>query len=147
MKRPEDVIASVRRALRPGGRFVGEFGGYGNVATIIAAIETALVLRNITLDNPWYFPHAEEYKTLLETGGFSVDSITLTPRPTPLPGNVGGWLETFAQPYTARLPAEERQHLITELIGALRPTLCNADGTWHADYVRLRFSATRNPTT
>ena len=31
MKPPDDVIASVWRALRPGGRFVGEFGGHGCV--------------------------------------------------------------------------------------------------------------------
>jgi trans-aconitate methyltransferase len=31
MTRPAEVVAGVRRALRPGGRFVGEFGGFGNV--------------------------------------------------------------------------------------------------------------------
>ncbi len=34
MRRADEVIARVRRALRPGGRFVGEFGGHGNVAAI-----------------------------------------------------------------------------------------------------------------
>ena len=29
MRHPEAVVAGVRRALRPGGRFVGEFGGHG----------------------------------------------------------------------------------------------------------------------
>ena len=36
MKRdPDAVVAGVARALKPGGRFVGEFGGHGNVAAIV----------------------------------------------------------------------------------------------------------------
>ncbi|MDH4371692.1 MAG: methyltransferase domain-containing protein [Nitrospira sp.] len=143
MKYPERVIAAVRRALRPSGRFVGEFGGYGNVATIVAAIESSLSLRDIAIDNPWYFPRPEEYRTLLEAGGFTVSSITLIPRPTPLPGSIDGWLEMFAQPYTSVLPTSERQGWIAELVEALRPTLCDADGNWQADYVRVRFCATK----
>lgn len=143
MTHPERVVASVWRALKPGGRFVGEFGGYGNVATIVAAIESALSLRGMAIDSPWYFPRPEDYKALLEAGGFVVGSLTIVPRPTPLPGNIGGWLETFAQPYTSVLPASERPGLIAKLVEALRPTLCDARGNWHADYVRLRFSAVK----
>ena len=39
---PDAVIAAVHRALRPGGRFVGEFGGHGNVAAIRVAILAVL---------------------------------------------------------------------------------------------------------
>ena len=42
LKQPEKVIAGVWRALKPGGRFVGEFGGSGNVATIVAADNSAI---------------------------------------------------------------------------------------------------------
>ena len=38
MRRPELVIASIHRALRSRGRFVGEFGGHGNVAAIATAM-------------------------------------------------------------------------------------------------------------
>jgi SAM-dependent methyltransferase len=37
MKDPDRVIAGVRRALKPGGRFVGECGGLGNVRTFCRA--------------------------------------------------------------------------------------------------------------
>lgn len=146
MKNPEQVVAGVWRALKPAGRFVGEFGGYGNVGAIVTAIESFLSSRNVTVANPWFFPRPEEYRGLLEAMGFSVDSIALIPRPTPLPGDVGGWLETFAQPYTSALPATEKRSFISEIVEALRPVLCDAKGTWHADYVRLRFSATKLPT-
>ncbi len=143
MKNPEQVIAGVWNALKPGGRFVAEFGGYGNVATITTAIEAALSSRGITVANPWFFPRPEEYRGLLEAVGFSVDSLALIPRPTPLPGDMSGWLETFAQPYWSALPTTDIRGFISEVVEALRPVLCDANGNWHADYVRLRFSATK----
>jgi SAM-dependent methyltransferase len=143
MKQPKAVIAGVWRALKPGGRFVAEFGGYGNVATIIAAIESALASRGMTVASPWFFPRPEEYKDLLEVIGFEVNTIVLIPRPTPLPGDMSGWLETFAQPYTAALPANQTGGFISEVVEDLRPMLCGAGGNWRADYVRLRFFATK----
>jgi trans-aconitate methyltransferase len=141
MKNPEQVIAGVWRALKPGGRFVGEFGGYGNVATIVSAIESALAARDIVGANPWFFPSSDEYRALLQARGFVVMSLALIPRPTRLPGEVGSWIETFAKPYLLLLPKTERKDFISELVDALRPTLCDANGHWIVDYVRLRFFA------
>jgi trans-aconitate methyltransferase len=45
MQQPEQVIAGVTRSLKPGGRFVGEFGGAGNVATIHQALMVIAQLR------------------------------------------------------------------------------------------------------
>ncbi|MBS0399889.1 MAG: methyltransferase domain-containing protein [Proteobacteria bacterium] len=143
MKQPDRVIAGVWRALKPGGRFVGEMGGHGNVAHIVSALETAMAARGIAVTSPWYFPTPEAYRTLLEAGGFEVNQMELFPRPTVLPGDVGAWLETFAQPFTSALPEPYRPALIAELVDALRPVLKGADGHWRADYVRLRFSASR----
>jgi trans-aconitate methyltransferase len=143
MKNPESVIAGASCALKPGGRFVGEFGGHGNVSAIVAAIESALSLRGVRIISPWFFPRPEEYRQLLEGRGFTVDSIALFSRPTPLPGDVGGWLETFAQPYIFTLPTTERKGFVLEVVEVLRPVLCDANGNWVADYVRLRFSATK----
>jgi SAM-dependent methyltransferase len=143
MKRADLVIAGVRRALRPGGRFVAEFGGFGCVQTIAAALEAALDRRGIDGRgrNPWYFPTDVEYRRRLERGGFEVKSIALIPRPTPLPGDVTGWLDTFAESFSSALPAADRPAFIAEVAEALRPRLCDAEGQWTADYVRLRFAA------
>ena len=145
MKQPEEVIDGVWRALEPGGRFVGEFGGEGNVATIVAALEATLRARGVDPEpfNPWYFPTVEQYRALLSARGFIVDTSTLFPRSTPLPGDVVGWLETFAQPFAAALTEPERPAFFQSVMDACRPTLCDSDGRWHADYVRLRFSATK----
>jgi SAM-dependent methyltransferase len=143
MKPPDDVIAGVWRALRPGGRFVGEFGGHGCVATIKRALIDALGRRGIDGDalNPWYFPTAEEYCARLARRGFAVKYIALIPRPTPLPTEINGWLETFAQSFIAPIAKSDRAGFIDEVREALRPRLSDGGGKWFADYVRLRFAA------
>jgi SAM-dependent methyltransferase len=143
MTEPASVVDGVWRALRPGGRFVGEFGARGNVARIRAALFDVLARHDIPALEPWYFPTAEEYADLLAQRGFVVQSAMAFERPTPLPGGLAGWLETFWDgPLSALEPVATRA-IINEVVDRLRPTLCSADGTWTADYVRLRFSATR----
>lgn len=141
MKNPDRVITGVWKALKPGGRFVSELGGYGNVETIVMALESALSSRGVVVASPWIFPRPYTYRGLFESIGFTVQTIDLIPRPTSLPGGVGGWLETFAQPYTSALAPNERQGFVSEVVDALRAVLCDVDGEWRADYVRLRFSA------
>jgi trans-aconitate methyltransferase len=148
MKAADDVIAGVVRALRPGGRFVGELGGHGCVGKIRAELVAALDRRGIDGEArvPWYFPSAEEYGTRLERAGFRVVSIAHFPRPTPLPGDVVGWLETFGESFTIALPEAERRAFLEEVRAALEPRLRDASGIWVADYVRLRFwAALPNP--
>jgi len=79
----------------------------------------------------------------LECAGFRVDSIALIPRPTPLPGDVIGWLETFGESFTSALPLQERGAYLREVQADLEPKLRDASGTWIADYLRLRFHATK----
>jgi SAM-dependent methyltransferase len=140
---PDSVIAGVHRALRPGGRFVAECGGYGCVAKIKKALVDALNRRGIDGESaaPWYFPTVEDYSQRLSKGGFAIRYIALIPRPTPLPGDVTAWLETFAESFTNRLQPPDRPAFLAEVQEALRPELCDGDGKWTADYVRLRFSA------
>jgi trans-aconitate methyltransferase len=145
MKRPDAVIDGVWRSLRPGGRFAAEFGGDGCIATIARAIHAELDRRGVDADrlNPWYFPTDAEYRARLERRGFRVTSIRLFPRPTPLPSDITGWLETFARVFTLSLPKAEQRPFIDDVRERLRPSLGDADGHWTADYVQLRFLATR----
>jgi SAM-dependent methyltransferase len=145
MKEPDPVIHAVHRVLRGGGRFVGEMGGYRCVQTIREALVRALDRRGIDGEGrvPWYFPTPGDYATRLEQAGFLVDSTVLFRRPTPLPGDVVPWLETFAQSFTAALPEGERPGYIDEVRHDLEPKLRDSSGTWVADYTRLRFHATK----
>jgi trans-aconitate methyltransferase len=143
MKRPGAVISGVRVALKPGGRFIGEFGGKGNVQTIRAALHAALRRRGIDPEaiDPWYYPSPEEYCALLRQSGFIVRSVELIPRPTPLPSDISVWLDIFAQPFADSVEKRERQNFLNEVRAVLEPELRDTSGTWVADYVRLRFQA------
>ena len=139
------VIGAVYRALKPGGRFVAECGGHGCVDTIRTALVQALDRRGIDGEArvPWYFPTPGDYATRLERAGFRVDSIALIPRPTPLPGDLIGWLEVFAQNFLHGLSGDARSEYLKEVQAALESQLRDASGTWIADYVRLRFACTK----
>lgn len=124
---PEDAVATVRNALKPGGRFIAEFGGKGNIRSIIESAGF----------NPWYFPSIGEYSSLLEQHGLLVTNAALFDRPTPLEGENGirEWLGMFFKP---PLPPSE----IARIEAELRPKLFR-DGAWYIDYKRLRISAER----
>jgi len=143
VKQADDVIAGAARALRPGGRFVGEFGGHGNVAAIVTALHAVLDRRGVAIAgvHPWFYPTPDDYRSRLEVGGFEVESIGLIPRPTPLPTGMAGWLGTFAGLFYAALPEGDRAEALWETVELLRPALCDDLDRWTADYVRLRFAA------
>ncbi len=139
------VLRGVYRALKPGGRFVAECGGQGNIAAIrvaLLAVLTRLGIPAERIENNHFFSSAE-YRARLESHGFLVEEITLTPRLTPLPSGMADWLQTFRSSVLEQLPASERPAAIEQIVGLLKPVLCDRDGNWTADYVRLRFVARR----
>ena len=143
MTRPDAVIDGVWRALKPVGRFIGEMGGAGNVKQIKAALTAALARRGLdgAAADPWYFPTPDDYAGRLTARGFRVEQIALFDRPTPLPGRLGDWLETLAEPFLLQVPESERPHLIAEVEADSAEALRDRDGRWFVDYVRLRFRA------
>ncbi len=143
MKDLEAVIDGVWRALKPGGRFVAEMGGKGNIARIEKATRRALRKRKLDkkVPEPNAYPSREEYRDLLEKRGFSEPAIVLFPRPTTLPKDIKTWLKTFRKNYIEAVAPEEREAFLEEIQEELRPFLCSRDGRWTADYVRLRFAA------
>jgi trans-aconitate methyltransferase len=146
IKDADRVIHKVFEALRPGGRFVAECGGHKCIETIQTALVTELEQRGYDgwAVNPWYFPTAEAYEERLTRAGFHVHYIEVIPRPTRLPGDISGFLETFAGSFIAVLPAADRRAYIQDVRHRLEPSLCADDGTWTADYTRLRFKAYKN---
>jgi trans-aconitate methyltransferase len=147
IRRADLVLAGVYRSLKPRGRFVAECGGHGCVHEIRTALVQALNRRGLDGEArvPWYFPTPGDYATRLEHAGFRVDSIALIPRPTPLPGDIIGWLETFALNFFQGFSDEARGEYLQEVRTVLEQQLRDANGTWIADYVRLRFAATKAP--
>ncbi|MEM7569089.1 MAG: class I SAM-dependent methyltransferase [Pseudomonadota bacterium] len=137
------VAAGVFKALKPGGRYVGEFGGFGNIAAVQAAARAVMQARGFALPGalPHYYPTDEDYTALLEQAGFATVNASLIPRPTPLPTGLIGWLETFGDSLLPGVPDDQHASMFEEMCTLLKPCLCTPGGTWFADYIRLRFTA------
>jgi trans-aconitate methyltransferase len=147
IRNAEAVISGVQRALRPGGRFVAEMGGQGNIAAIRTALQAVLATFGVDAESAAasFFPSVPLYRGLLEEAGFTVQTLELIPRPTPLPGGSDGmatWLNTFRNGVLDLLPPADRALAIERTVDLLKPILADRNGAWTADYVRLRFHAT-----
>jgi trans-aconitate methyltransferase len=141
VKDADGAAASIARALRPGGRFIAEMGGKGNIASVQAALRAVL---GPTADehSPWYYPSIGEYSSVLERRSLEVRSASLFDRPTPLEGEDGlaNWLRMFMQAYLGRYSEARAEEIVHQLVDHLRPVLYR-DGVWTADYRRLRVLA------
>lgn len=138
------MMSEVHRVLKPGGRFVAEMGGHGNVAAILVALTAVLARHGYANleDSVNYYPTPSVYQRRLQQHGFSVERIELIPRPTPLnQGGMSAWLRTFRRGVLDGLPESLRDTVVEETVALLEPALRDEDGNWIADYVRLRFVA------
>jgi SAM-dependent methyltransferase len=138
------MMAEVRRVLKPGGRFVAEMGGQGNIAAIRVALMAVLARHGFDgrEDNVNYYPTPDAYTRRLQRHGFNAEKIALIPRPTPLAdGGMRGWIRTFRRGVLDTLPESIRESIVDEAVALLEPALRDEDGNWTADYVRLRFIA------
>ncbi|MGF6490381.1 class I SAM-dependent methyltransferase [Pseudomonas frederiksbergensis] len=146
MRRADQVAHGTFMALKPGGRFVGEFAGAENALLIRQAIHSALERRSVDAQDidPWYLPTAGEYQQVLENAGFHVSFISWFERPEVLDYPFAEWMQTFGSPYLTVLPVEDRAVFLEEVTEELANDLLNADGRWRVDYTRLRFRAQKN---
>jgi trans-aconitate methyltransferase len=145
VRRQDLMMAEVHRVLKPGGRFVAEMGGHGNIAAIRVALMAVLARHGHAdgEDGVNYYPTPEAYARRLARHGFRVDRMELIPRPTLLAASgMAGWLRTFRRGVLDSLPEELRDTVVDETVVLLAPALCDEEGNWVADYVRLRFIAT-----
>jgi trans-aconitate 2-methyltransferase len=143
VKPPEDAVRCITNALKPGGRFIAEFGGAGNVAHIAAALHSAhMTLAGTPLLHNWYFPSIGEYAPILEAYGLEVQAAWLFERPTPLDGEDGmlNWLAMFGKPILRGVSTELATRVTAFAERTLRQTNY-IDGQWFADYRRIRISA------
>jgi ubiquinone/menaquinone biosynthesis C-methylase UbiE len=147
MKHADQVVHNIASLLRPGGRFICEFGGSGNVSAVTDAIGKVLSSRfgiDSSTRHPWYFPTIGQYSTLLEAHGFTPKHVILFERPTPMEGRNGLalWLDQFADVFFEGLTPEERILAYRDIEQIAEKSLYR-DDIWYIDYCRIRVSAIR----
>jgi SAM-dependent methyltransferase len=146
---PDAVASGVFAVLKPGGRFIGEMGGEGNIATLRDGIRAELSERGyaVPAEDPQWYPGCEEFVRLYACAGFTEIQAQLIPRPTPLPAGIAAWVKTFRAGWldVAGVPEADREEVAASVEARLQPQLQQADGSWTADYVRLRFTMRKPP--
>jgi len=144
VKNSELAIQKIHKALKKEGRFVAEFGGYGNIKSLTDAMKEVFDNHSSwgEFNNPWIFLKDTDYKVLLENNGFKVEYIELIPRPTPI-DDITNWLDVFANGITENLSDEQKVTFKKEVKEILKPTQYNEIDGWSADYVRLRVRAVK----
>lgn len=139
------AAASIAASLRIGGRFVAEFGGLGNIASIVTELPNAFAAIDCSdkLQLPWYFPSIGQYTSLLEQHGLTVELALCFDRPTPLEGGelgFQGWLNTFANGILSVLTPVEREQVLSYMEQKLKASLYQEE-RWVMDYRRIRVFA------
>jgi SAM-dependent methyltransferase len=123
---PDAVATGIFSVLKDSGRFVGEMGAAGNLAVLRRGMREELAERGYTLPDrdPQWYPAAEEFTRLYCVAGFT------------------GWIRTFRSGLldVAMVPEWARDEVAAAIEARLAPELQKADGTFFADYVRLRFA-------
>jgi trans-aconitate methyltransferase len=141
--RAGEAAACIAKALRPGGRFVAEFGGKDNAANIANAIrQTLKEMLDLNVNHSWYFPSLGEYASLLEKHGLWVTSAWWFERPTPLDGEDGlkNWIKMFCGSMFNDVPENLREEALNRIEDRIKPRNF-IDGQWQVDYCRLRIVA------
>lgn len=130
----DSLFANIASYLRPGGVFVAECGGEGNVATIGAAVVDVLGEDPA----PWNFAGIADTTARLDKAGFTDIEVGLHPDPARLAAGVQfeSYLATVVLgAHLQRLPAEQHEEFIRDVVARLPEPV--------VDYVRLTIRATR----
>lgn len=143
-----DFFRSVRDALTPGGTFVFEMGGLGNVSEMRAALLMATA-RHIGLEkarkaDPWFFPSENWLFHVMETevGGWKVERVEREWRPTPADkGGAEGWVRLMGQSFFDAVPDDAREACIREVADVAKVVCADPSGGEMLSYVRLRCIA------
>jgi trans-aconitate methyltransferase len=131
----EQAARAIFRALKPGGRFAGEMGGEGNLASLREALDEEMIIRGyappVEASNWYASPH--EFASVYEAAGFTQIDARLIERPTTVEHGIAKWVTTFRRGWLDRagVPEEERAEI--------GDAVANRIETSVADYVRLRF--------
>ncbi len=133
------LFRRMHAALRPGGRFVAQCGGEGNIDGLRARAREVLANvpyaeRFVGWRNPWNYAAAEVTRERLLAAGFASAQTWLTPAPSE-PEHPREFLTTVVLgPHVQQLPVELRERFMDDVLAKLGEPVV-------VDYVRLNIDA------
>lgn len=151
-------FAAVHGLLKPGGKFVFEMGGKGNVAEFHAAFVGALTthgglgIARARAASPWFFPSTDWMAMALGEAGFDVEVCESEYRPTKLTeekedgsGGVEGWVRLMGAKFLEAVEGEERREKVVRAVcdWVEDAVQREEDGSKWIGYVRCRAVATK----
>jgi len=142
------VIKGIKRSLRPGGRVMLQFGGFGNAAELVK-------VANDVIGESWkeyfvgfVFPYSfyspEEYRIFLRRSGLKEVRLELVPKDRSDAGleGIASFIRTTWQPYTDRVPENMRKKFINEIAEEyVRRNPPDSKGMVHIPMMRLEVEA------
>jgi SAM-dependent methyltransferase len=149
-----NTLRACHDALKPGGRFVFEMGGAGNVGEVEAALLSVLMHQGLSAKqaraaDPWFFPSEKWMKGALEKVGFQVERLELEYRPTACTpeeqGGLEGWIRLMGgQMIESLKDSEKEERAVKEVCRILETVVTREeDGSKWLGYVRLRGVAVK----
>jgi trans-aconitate 2-methyltransferase len=131
----QPVFNSVARGLRPGGQFVAECGGPGNIANVQAVLDELGAEQGA---DTFQFAGADQTRARLAAAGFAEIDVRVVPDPVPLePGDqIEAYLATVVLGALLRdLPPADRRPFVATVARRLPEPVIH--------YVRLQINAVR----
>ncbi|WP_077400734.1 class I SAM-dependent methyltransferase [Cellulophaga omnivescoria] len=147
----KNAIKCMYENLNSNGKIVLEFGGKGNVQTIVNELRNSLKTRGYEKQSEldlWYFPTIGEYSTELESAGFRVLFAEHYDRPTELADENSGikdWISMFGENFFIGVSENHMEEIKSEVQEKVKEQ-CLINGKWFADYKRIRIVAIKEKT-
>jgi trans-aconitate 2-methyltransferase len=143
------VLEGIKRALEPGGRMLLQMGGRGNVTAIGIALGTVMgseAWQSYFIDFrfPYGFYGPDEYREWLREAGLRPIRVELITKDMVFENEeaLAGWVRTTWLPFTERVPDDQREDFIREVVEAFKegnPT--DEEGFLHLEAKRLEVEA------
>jgi len=152
VKNHKPVLEGLYRSLKPKGRVFLEMGGKGNaegILSILRELQQNQIWRHYFSDFefPYGFHGSHEYSQWLRESGLKPECVELIPKDMEHDGESGlaGWIQTTWMPFTERIPEDQRDQFISELVSAyIQQVPLDTNGKTHVAMVRLEVEAIKN---
>ena len=145
------LLNGVHKNLKNAGRILFQLGGKGNALDFFNVVNEIITDKRWDMyfkkfSFPWNFASPDEYRRWLDQTGFSVTRAELIEKDMSQQGKEGlaGWVRTTWMPYTNRVPANNQDQFIDEIVSTYIDRFpMDPDGFVHVKMVRLEIEAVK----